>query len=439
VKVVIIGAGATGMAAAYDLSANGHLPIIYESAPFLGGHASTFDIGGAQIERGYHHWFTNDIDIINFVNEIGLGDRIKWFESKVGTLVNGKIYPFGSPIDLLKFSALSIIDRLKLGFATLYIQKKKNYKDFEHITASHWLRKNVGKNGYETFWEPMLRGKFGVKFYEKISMAWIWGKMHTRLASRGSSFSKEKLGYPIGSFSEIFEVLSNKIIQSGGEINLSTSVSKILVDNGKFTGLELAKNNTKTDLQYDACLVTTPSHIFQKLVGNNLTNSYREKLDSIKYMSAVLLILCLDRPLTDKYWLNIADRSIPFVAVIEHTNFINSDLYSGKHIVYLSNYLDSDNYMYNMSHNELLEHYIPHLKKINSDFNSDWIQNSYHHRIDCAQPIIGVNYSKIIPSHKTPVKNLFLANTSQVYPEDRGTNYSVRMGRNLAKMIMETC
>ena len=168
-------------------------------------------MGGAQLERGYHHWFTNDLDIINLLNEIDLGNQIKWFESKVGTLVNGKIYPFGTPLDLLRFSAINILDRLRLGLATLYIQKKKDFKDFENITASNWLKKNAGKNAYEVFWEPMLRGKFGEKFYDKVSMAWIWGKIHTRLASRGSNFSQEKLGYPIGSFAQIFDVLSNKI------------------------------------------------------------------------------------------------------------------------------------------------------------------------------------------------------------------------------------
>ena len=155
-------------------------------------------------------------------------------------------------------------------------------------------------------------------------------------------------------------------------------------------------------------------------------------------MSAVLIVLVLNKPLTDRYWLNIADRSIPFVAVIEHTNFIDSSNYSDKHIVYLSNYLDKDNYMYSMNHEELLEHYIPHLVKINPDFNSDWIETSYHHKIDYAQPIVGINYSKNIPDHKTPIQGLYLANTSQVYPEDRGTNYSVRMGRNLANTIMQS-
>ena len=154
-------------------------------------------------------------------------------------------------------------------------------------------------------------------------------------------------------------------------------------------------------------------------------------------MSAVLIVLVLERPLSQIYWLNVADRSIPFVAVIEHTNLIGPEHYGGKHIVYLSNYLTLDDPLYKMGHEELLEEYLPHLRKINADFDLSWIETSYHHRVDGAQPIIGTNYSSRIPNHRTPHRGVYLANTTQVYPEDRGTNYSVRMGRRVARMVME--
>ena len=103
-RVGIIGAGATGLAAAYDLGGSGHEAVVYERAPFLGGHASTFDVRGGRLERGYHHWFTNDTDILELVDEIGLGDRVGWFDSTVGTLYDGKIYDFVTPMDLLRFT-----------------------------------------------------------------------------------------------------------------------------------------------------------------------------------------------------------------------------------------------------------------------------------------------------------------------------------------------
>ena len=133
----------------------------------------------------------------------------------------------------------------------------------------------------------------------------------------------------------------------------------------------------------------------------------------------------------------MADSGFPFVAIIEHTNMIDRSVYGGKHIVYLSNYLGPDSEIYKKEPTALLEDFIPHLRKINPAFDHSWILGYHHHRVDGAQPIVGVNYGQRIPDHRTPIKNLYLANTTQIYPEDRGTNYSVRMGRRVAQMVIE--
>ncbi|MEZ4571278.1 MAG: hypothetical protein R2849_13315 [Thermomicrobiales bacterium] len=49
-------------------------------------------------------------------------------------------------------------------------------------------------------------------------------------------------------------------------------------------------------------------------------------------------MLRLDRKLTDTYWLNIADPSLPFTVVVEHTNFIDPSEYDGNHYVYVNAY-----------------------------------------------------------------------------------------------------
>ena len=436
-KVGIIGAGIAGLAAAYDLVKHDHEAIVYERAPFLGGQASTFDVGGARLERGYHHLFTNDTDITDLMDEIGIGDQMRFIDSTVGTFHGGKIYPFVSPLDLLKFKPLSLIDRVRLGLVTLYLQRQKNWKKYESVTADDWLRRYAGKGVYENFWGPMLRGKFGEDFYDQVCMAWIWGKVQTRVKSRGKSMMKEQLGYPIGSFGEVFDMLAQKVRDGGGEVHLSASVERIVIEDGRATGMDvtLKDGELKTE-PFDVIISTTPSYIFPKLVPT-LPDEYLSKLTNVNYMSAVLLILVLDRPLSSVYWLNVADRSIPFVAVIEQTNLIPPEHYGGKHIVYLSNYLSTSSPYYSMSREDLLKEYLPHIKKINPDFELSWIEESYHHKVDAAQPIIGTNYSSRMPDHRTPIERLYLANTTQVYPEDRGTNYSVRMGRHVAKMTMD--
>ena len=240
----------------------------------------------------------------------------------------------------------------------------------------------------------------------------------------------------MGSFGEVFDVLGERVREMGGEVHTSAGVERVEVEDGRARGLHVAPEGKGSEfVEFDAVLATTPSYIFPALVPP-MPEDYLARLTGVSYMAAALIVLVLDRPLTDVYWLNVSDRSIPFVAVIEHTNLIAPEHYGGKHIVYLSNYLTTGNPLYRMSHEELLAEYMPHLRKINPQFDKSWIEKSYHHRVGAAQPIIGTRYSERIPSHQTPFDGLYLANTTQIYPEDRGTNYSVRMGREVARMII---
>ncbi|MCH8350102.1 MAG: NAD(P)/FAD-dependent oxidoreductase [Chloroflexi bacterium] len=435
-RVGIIGGGAAGLAAAYELVKQGHYAEVFERAPFLGGQASTFEVGGGQLEKGYHHLFVSDVDMVALIHELGLGDKLAWLESKVGLFHGGKVWDFSTPMDLLRFRPLSLLQRIRVGWWTFVLQKTRNWQKFEGITARDWISQHMGRRVYEVIWEPLLRGKFG-EYYDQVSMTWLWGKIYLRVASRGKGLQKERLGYPMGSFGEVFDVLGDSIRRQGGDIHISAGVDRVVVGDDGATGLEVTLSGQEPETrEYDAVIATTPSYIFTRLVPT-LPDDYREKLVNVQYLSAVLVILVLDRPLSDKYWINIADANMPFVGIIEHTNMIDKSLYGGKHIVYLSNYPSRESELYQKSGEELVEEFIPYLRQINPDFDRSWILEHYHHKVDGAQPIIGVNYSQRMPAHRTPIKNLYLANTTQIYPEDRGTNYSVRMGRQVARMVME--
>ena len=435
-RVGIIGGGAAGLSAAFELMKRGHQAHVYERAPFLGGQASTFDVGGGRLERGYHHLFMSDTHMVDLIHELGLGHKLAWIESKVGFYHGDKIWKFASPMDLLKFTPLSLSDRLRLGLVTLYLQKVRNGLKFEGVTAAEWLQKRVGKRAYEVVWEPMLRGKFG-EHYGDISMTWLWGKIYLRVASRGKPWEKERLGYPMGSFGEVFDTLGERITGMGGEVHISAGVRRVVVEDGRATGLEVEMTRGESGVRtYDAVIATTPSHIFTRLVPP-LPEAYASKLTNVTYLSAVLMVLALDRPLSHMYWLNVADRSMPFVGIIEQTNLVDTSLYGGKHVVYFSNYPSLQNPLYQMTGEELLESFLPHLRRINPGFNPSWIEEYYHHKVDAAQPIIGVNYSRRIPDLRTPIRGLYLANTTQIYPEDRGTNYSVRLGKEVAGLALK--
>ena len=434
-KVGVIGGGAAGLAAAFELLRQGHEVEVFERAPFLGGQASTFDVGGARLEKGYHHLFTSDVDMTWLINELGLGDKLAWIPSKVGLFHKGRIWDFSTPKDLLKFSAISLIDRFRLGLVTLYLRRRRNWRSLENVTAATWLPRWVGKRGYEAIWEPLLRGKFG-QHYNEIGMTWFWGKIALRLASRGKSLGGERLGYPMGSFGEVFDTLGERIRELGGEVHTEANVLKVAMTDGKATGLEVQLAGEEPSTRhFDAVLSTTPSWVFASLAPE-LPQTYREQLTGTTYLAAVMMVLELDRPLTSTYWMSIADSEVPFVAAIEHTNFLPPEHYGGSHLLYLANYLDKDNPMYHINHDELLAEYLPALKRLNPDFDASWIKSSHYHREEAAQPVNGTGYASRIPAHRTPIDGLYLANTTQIFPEDRGTNYSVRLGRKTARLLL---
>lgn len=434
-RVGVIGGGAAGLAAAFELLRQGHEAEVFERAPFLGGQASTFDVGGGRLERGYHHLFTSDTDMVWLIHELGLGKKLAWIPSRVGMYHGGRIWPFTTPTDLLRFSAIGLADRMRLGLVTLALRRRRSWRSLENVTAAEWLPRWAGRRAYEAVWEPLLRGKFG-RYYDQIGMTWFWGKIALRLASRGKSLGGESLGYPMGSFGEVFDTLGERVRAMGGSVHTSAEVARVVVEEGRATGIEVRLPGEPAAVRrYDAVLSTTPSRIMAALAPD-LPDSYRTALTSTTYLAAVLIVLELDRSLTPAYWLNIADRSIPFVAAIEHTNFVPPEHYGGGHLLYLSNYLDREDRLYSMGHDDLLAEYAPHLRRLNPDFDERWIKTSYYHREDAAQPVNRTGYAKGIPAHRTPIPDLYLANTTQIYPEDRGTNYSVRLGRKVARMLL---
>ena len=434
-KIGIIGAGAAGLATAFDLSSNGHKVVVYESAPFIGGQASTIPVGGGPLERGYHHLFTNDSAMIGLMADLGIGDRLKWYPSRVGTFTSGKVYKTTTPLDLLRLGALPFKDRIKLGLFALRVKRIKDWRSLEDQTADFWLREHLGGMAYEKMWAPLLKGKFG-EYYDQIGMPWFWSKIQTRFASRQGIRGREVLGYPDGSFDTVFDRLKSVIESRDGEIHLSTPVVRVEVVDGVAKALIVRpEGGDEARHEFDCVLSTVPSFSFPDLV--DLPDDYLSRLTGVHYLAAVVVILEMSRPLTNIYWMNIADSDVPFLGLIEQTNMLPKEWYGGSNVLYIANYLDREDELFKMSRDELVDLYLPHLTKFNPEFNRSWIRAIHYNAVSAAQPIIGTNYSKVIPDHRTPVQRLYLANTTQIYPEDRGTNYSIRMGRELAAMIQD--
>ena len=430
-KVCVIGGGVAGMASAYRLMQRGHSVALYEASPYLGGLVRTFEVGGTRLEAFYHHLFSTDTTILSLIDELGFGDRMRWIDSKVGWFTEGKIYPFVTPLDLLRFSPLPLLDRAKLGMMGLTLRKRDDWEEFEHVTAKDWIEKNVSKNVFDKVWGPLLHGKYG-EAYDEIAMAWLWSKIHLRFASRkGGPLQKEQLGYLTGSFALYIEELERRLRDGGVDVHTNAPVERITAEGGRASGIVV----NGTSVAADAVVAAVPSSIFKKMAPP-LTPDYERRLDAVGWQFALCMVITLKQPLSHIYWMNIADRDMPFLAIVEHTNFVGPENYGGNHIVYISNYLEPGHEYFNLSEDQLWALFEPALKKINPQFGPDWVTGRWLFKGPYAQPIITTEYRDKKPDHRTPIEGLYLENMTQIYPEDRGQNYSIKMGEEVAEMVV---
>lgn len=414
-KILVVGGGITGLVAAYRLLQKNYQVTLVEKSDSLGGLLGGFKINNVNLEKAYHHIFKNDKEILALIKELGLEKKLKWYESKTALYYEGKMYPFGGALDLLKFKPLNLIDKLRLGLVKIYLEKENNWQKFENILAFEWMKKWCGDRAYRVVWEPLLKGKFNNR-YQDISMAWMWARIHTRANS--SEKGREYLGYMDGGFQLIIDELEKRIKELGGKIELNTNLPP------RELGTSLEEGRLKS---FDRVISTAP-------------------LSNVDYLGAVTVVFKSKQSLSPYYWHNINDIKSPFLALIQHTNLVGKENYGGKNIYYLGTYLPQNHKYFTCKDNLIEKDFFGYLKKIFPEFNEKEIEEKFVFKFKDAQHIVIKNYKeKINPSRplaESPldrgdsVRKVIQANFAMIYPEDRGINYAVREGEKAASLIL---
>lgn len=427
-QVVVIGGGFTGLAAAYELAKKGVSVTVLESESEIGGLAAAFDVNGEKLDRFYHHWFTNDLEVMELIEELGLHDRVEVNPTNTGVYYANNFFKLSTPWDLMNFTPLRFFDRIRLGLLALRARRVKDWRVLENKTAHEWLKELGGENVYRIVWQPLLKGKFG-PYFEEVSAVWFWNKLKLRGGSRGKG-GEERLAYFKGGFVSLAEALASRIRELGGKIELSSPVTSF-----KYESDEWKIDTLKGSFTADNVIATVALPLISEMIKNWAPAQYLDKLNRIQYIGNVCLVLQLDRPLSQTYWLNVNDPSFPFVGVIEHTNFERAETYGGDHIVYLSKYLPHTDALYSMSSEEFLNFTIPFLKKMFPEFDISWVKAYHLWRARWSQPIVEKHYSSLIPSEDSPFHGLYICSMAQIYPEDRGTNYAIRDGKRCGEKL----
>lgn len=424
-RIAIIGAGAAGLSAAYDLTKAGHTVTVYEGGERVGGLAAGFkaDHWDWTLEKYYHHWFTSDADILRLADELGVRDRVLFKRPVTVVYYQGKFYPFDSPQRWLSFPGFSWLDVVRFGGVGAYFKAIPNGVALERYTADAWMRRWMGERAYNLIFQPLLVGKFGEQYYRNINLAWLWARIKSRTPS---------LGTFQGGFQAFLDVLADRVRQQGGQIVLNSPVTAVAP--APQGGLTVTSGDASVHV--DHCIATTAPRLLAR-IAPQLPEAYKSQLTGLKSLGAVVMVLALTEKLTDYYWFNLPkEAGFPFLALVEHTNFLPREHYGGDHLVYCGDYLPPDHEYFRLPKDELLERFLPSLTRFNPRFDRSWIKQSWLWRTEYAQPVPLLNHSRNIPAIKTPLDGLWLASMSQVYPWDRGTNYAVELGRRVARMVL---
>lgn len=404
-KVAIIGAGFAGLAAAYYLAKAGQKVTVLEKLSEPGGLATGFKESDWNwpLEQHYHHFFQSDLAIQELAGEIG--HPITFYSPVTSTFYKSHIYRLDSPLTVLKFSPLPMLDRIRMGGALAFLKINPWWQPLEYITAKNFILTTMGEKAWRVVWEPLFIGKFGAEHTPTISASWFWARINPR---------SPKLGYPEGGFLGLARAIQKAAEKLGAKFDYNTSVDSVQ---------SLLK-------KYDKVICTLPTGQLEKISGLTYQRNFG--------LGAVNVVLALKQSFLPNniYWLNVNDRKFPFLAVVEHTNLLNKKHYNNDHLVYVGNYLPSSHKFFSLSEKQLIKLFSPYLKKLNPKFNKNWIRAAWVFKAPYAQPVVTTRYSKHIPPMVTPIPNLYLANIQQVYPYDRGTNFAVILGRRASDLCL---
>lgn len=431
-KVAVIGGGFAGLSAAYHLGKAGVSVTVYEREKTLGGLAGGFTLLGIPLEKAYHFFYKTDNHLLGLAKELGIGDKVAFYPSSTSTYYDGKLYPFMTAKDLLTFTPLPFFDRIRFGVTALYLQFLKNWRPLSRITAYDWLMKWAGPKVTEVIWEPLLRGKFN-KYYKDIAMSWLWRRIQIRAVSKDKD--GEKLGYFHGSFMSIVDALERKIHGFGGTIVTGQGIDRV---ESSANGAALIVNGARHE--FDAVIATIPSPAFARLIQGNdeVQNEYLEKLKGIDYLGAVIMVFATDQLISPYFWHNINDSDIPFLVLLSTSALVGTESFKGKHIYYIGAYVPVEHRYFSLSEEEIMNEWKKGLKKMFAHFDETKILEEKLFRFKDAQHIVGTDYIEKIPAYQSPVSNVYLANFSQIFPDDRGTNYAVEEGNKIADLVLKS-
>lgn len=442
-KVGIIGGGIMGISLGYYLSRAGVQVEIFEASPELGGLAGPYVLeDGTAVDRFYHAILSSDSHLRQLCIELNIADQLRFQQTKMGFYYQGNVYSMNNMVEFLRFPPLNWLDRFRLGLTILAAQRVKAWQTLEEVSVEEWLLKWGGRNSYQNIWRPMLRAKFDGGF-DNVPATWVWSRLVRMKSTRGGAKQKEEAGHLIGGYITLLKVMAQRIEAAGGCIHLQAPVQEIVIENGEAEAASPEAASARTTgirrqnnfIPFDAVVSTVQTPIFTRLIPN-APQVYRDALAAQTYLGIICPMLVLARPLTNYWTLNITDDTIPFTGIIETTAYIDPRYVGGHHLVYLPKYTAPGSSLQKASDEEIKAIWLDNLERMLPTFNRESVQYFLVNRTPYVEPLHGLNEMDRIPAIKTPIANLFLATTAQIYPSLTNGESVSRHADDVAALIL---
>ncbi len=429
-QIAIIGGGIMGVTLAYKLSQRGLDVTLYERSDNLGGLAGFIRYDGVRMDRFYHTILSSDMSMQTLIEESGVADRRHFTATKQGFYDNGKLYPFNTPVDLMTFPPLTLIQRFRLGLQVIYARFESDWRKMDTVPVEDWLVKVSGRGVTEKVWKPLLRAKFDTTS-GAVPATYIWSRLRRMMGTRQGATSKEMMSYLENGYFTLIEALAQHCQAQGVAIHLNAPIEEIVIEDGRAVGVRVGGETHR----YDAVVSTLGSPMLNALVPDAPPH-FRDLLAQQAYLGVLCPMLILKQSLMPYYVLNITDDSVPFTAVVETTNLIDPKHVKGHHLVYLPKYIAPDNEMARWPDEQVKSEWMKHLKRMFPEFDESWITEFFVQRARYVEPIRPMGTLDEIPAIKAPVERLYMGNTVMIYPELGNGEAMTRLAVRVAEQVL---
>jgi protoporphyrinogen oxidase len=424
-RIVVIGAGVMGLAAAYQSLLDGHSVDIFEASPEPGGMAAHFDFGGISMERFYHFVCKTDFPTFELMAELGLSGKMRWVRTSMGFFNHGKLNRWGDPIALLRLPGVPLVEKVRYGFFAFLCMQRSAWPELENESAKSWITRYGGEAVYDRFWRPLLHYKY-YEYADNISAAWIWTRIR-RVGKSRKNVMQEELGYIEGGSKTLVDALLHAIEQRGGRLHLSAPVQRVVVEESRVTAVSALGQNFAAD----AVISTVPTPLVARMMPD-LPAEWKARYEAIHNIGVICVIFKLKRSVSPHFWVNISEPGLEIPGIIE---FSNLRRVGDSTIVYVPYYMPITHAKFSWPDDRLLDEAFGCLQRLNPALGRGDILDVKLARLKHGQPVCEPGFAAKIPPVQTPVHGLQIADTCFYYPEDRGIAESVRMGRNMARAV----